>query len=155
MNPNIKIELLTKESEFLEKGVNYFWKCWGNDSNFDFYNDCIMNSFSNKFSLPKFYLLLNNQTIIGSYALLTNDIISRQDLLPWFACLFVDEQFRHKGYATKLLNHGLKEAYEKGYKKLYLSTDLKDFYEKKDWNLFSHGYSLSGGKFKIYAKSTL
>lgn len=131
MSANIKIELLTENSKLLEKGVNYFWKCWGNDSNFDFYNDCIQNSLSNEISLPKFYLLLNGQDIIGSYALLTNDIISRQDLLPWFACLFVDEQFRNKGYAEQMLIHGIKEANKKGFKKLYLSTDLKGFYEKK------------------------
>ncbi len=154
MSSNIKIELLTKESELLEKGINYFWKCWGNDSNFNFYNDCIMNSLHDKVSLPSFYLLINGQDIIGSYALLTNDIISRQDLLPWFACLFVDEEFRNRGYAKEMLIHGLKEANKKGFDKLYLSTDLKGFYEKKDWGLFSHGYSLNGDKFKIYTKST-
>ncbi|WP_234424351.1 GNAT family N-acetyltransferase [Aquimarina sp. Aq107] len=151
---NIRIELLTRENEFLEKGVNYFWKCWGNDSNFNFYNDCIKNSLSDGVSLPKFYILLNGKGIIGSYALLTNDIISRQDLLPWFACLFIDEQFRNKGYAEKLLVHGLKEANNKGFEKIYLSTDLKNFYEKKRWDLFSHGYNLSGENFKIYVKST-
>jgi len=151
---NTRIELLTKESQFLEKGVNYFWKCWGNDSNFNFYNNCIQNSLSDEVSLPKFYILLNGKAIIGSYALLTNDIISRQDLLPWFACLFVDEKFRNKGYAEELLIHGLTEASNKGFEKLYLSTDLKDFYDKKGWDLFSYGYSLSGEKFKIYAKST-
>lgn len=155
MNQNIKIELLTKDHELLEKGINYFWKCWGNDSNFNFYNDCIQNSLSDEVSLPKFYILLNGQDIIGSYALLTNDIISRQDLLPWFACLFIDKQFRNRGYAEELLIHGLKETNKKGFEKLYLSTDLKGFYEKKGWNLFSIGYSTNGEKFNIYAKSTI
>lgn len=155
MESNIKIELLTKESELLEKGIHYFWKCWGNDSNFNFYNDCIQNSLSDKVSLPKFYILTKGQNIIGSYALLINDIISRQDLLPWFACLFVNEQFRNKGYAENILIHGLNEANIRGFKKLYLSTDLKDFYEKKGWDLFSHGYGLNGDKFNIYSKSTI
>jgi N-acetylglutamate synthase-like GNAT family acetyltransferase len=76
----------------------------GNESNFDFYKDCIENSLSDDKSLPKFYIMLDNDEIIGSYALLTNDIISRQDLMPWFACLFVDGNYRSQGLAEELMN---------------------------------------------------
>ena len=105
-------------------------------------------------SLPKFYLLLNGEEIIGSYALLTNDIISRQDLMPWFACLYVNEQFRNRGLAEKMLSHALEEAKKKGFSKLYLSTDLEGFYEKKGWAHTSHGYGVGGTRFKIYSKET-
>ena len=81
----MKIELITKKSDLLKKGVSYIWKHWGSDSNFNFYKDCIENSISGTESLPKFYLMLDEDKIIGCYALLTNDIISRQDLMPWFA----------------------------------------------------------------------
>ena len=86
----MNIELINKNSKLLEKGIEYFWKQWGNSSNFDFYKDCIENSIYDDKSLPKFYLMLDEGKIIGSYALLINDLISRQDLFPWFACLFVD-----------------------------------------------------------------
>lgn len=148
----MKIELITKDSPFIAKGVEYFWKCWGNESNFIFYEDCIKHSFSDKKSLPKFYVMLEQGDIIASYALLTNDIISRQDLMPWFACLFVNEPYRKQGIAEKLLQHGLDESKQKGFNTLYLSTDLMDFYEKKGWHFHSNGYGLGGDKFKIYAK---
>ena len=151
----MKIELITKESNLLEKGTEYFWKQWGTESNFNFYKDCIENSISDNKSLPKFYLMLDKDKIIGSYALLTNDIISRQDLMPWFACLYVDENYRSLGLAEKLIRHGLNESQKKGFKTLYLSTDLIDFYEKKEWNYLSNGYGVDGNKIKIYSKETI
>jgi len=151
----MKIELITKESNLLEKGTEYFWKQWGTESNFNFYKDCIENSISDNKSLPKFYLMLDKDKIIGSYALLTNDIISRQDLMPWFACLYVDENYRNLGLAERLIRHGLNESQKKGFKTLYLSTDLIDFYEKKEWNYLSNGYGVDGNKIKIYSKETI
>ena len=151
----MKIELLTKESNLLEKGTEYFWRQWGTESNFNFYKDCIENSISDNKSLPKFYLMLDKDKIIGSYALLINDIISRQDLMPWFACLYVDENYRSLGLAEKLIRHGLNESQKKGFKTLYLSTDLNDFYEKKEWNYLSNGYGVDGNKIKIYSKETI
>ncbi|MEH6535623.1 MAG: GNAT family N-acetyltransferase [Psychroserpens sp.] len=151
----MKIELITKESNLLEKGTEYFWKQWGIELNFNFYKDCIENSISDNKSLPKFYLMLDKDKIIGSYALLTNDIISRQDLMPWFACLYVDENYRNLGLAEKLIRHGLNESQKKGFKTLYLSTDLKGFYEKKGWNYHSIGYGVDGNKIKIYFKETI
>ena len=151
----MKIELITKESNLLEKGTEYFWKQWGTESNFNFYKDCIENSISDNKSLPKFYLMLDKDKIIGSYALLTNDIISRQDLMPWFACLYVDENYRNLGLAERLIRHGLNESQKKGFKTLYLSTDLIDFYEKKEWNYLSNGYGVNGNKIKIYSKETI
>lgn len=150
----MKIELITKDHNFLEKGITYFWKQWGNESNFNSYKNCIENSFSIENTLPKFYLMIENDSIIGSYALLTNDIISRQDLMPWFACLYVDEAYRNQGIAKKLLAHGLQESYKKGYDTLYLCTDLKDFYEKNGWTYYDVGYHINGDKTKIYSKKT-
>lgn len=148
----MKIELIKKGSDLLEKGVEYFWRHWGNELNFDFYKDCIENSISDHKSLPKFYLMLDRDKIIGSYALLTNDIISRQDLMPWFACLFVEENYRSQGLAEELITHGLAESKKKGFNILYLSADLNGFYEKKGWNYHSKGYGVSGDEITIYSK---
>ncbi len=150
----MKIIELSERPEFLERGVNYFWKCWGSDSNFKFYQDCIENSLDKSNLLPKFYIVIEKEKIIGSYALLTNDIISRQDLMPWFACLYVNEEHRKQGIAKKLLDHGLNEAKLKGFDKLFLSTDLVDFYEKKGWTHMCNGFNVSGDSLKIYTKQS-
>lgn len=150
----MKIFELSEKLNKLDKAIEYFWKCWGNESNLIFYADCIKNSINKENKLPKFYIALEADEIIGSYALLTNDIISRQDLMPWLACLFVNEPYRNRGYGAELLNHGLNQARIKGFENLYLSTDLIGFYEKKGWSEFGKGYGVSGGEIKIYSKLT-
>lgn len=150
----MEITELSERTDILNKAVDYFWKCWGNDSNFKFYQDCILNSIDQNKSLPKFYVVLEVNTIIASYALLTNDIISRQDLYPWFACLFVNPEYRNKGIADKLLQHGLQEAARKGYNYLYLSSDLENFYERKGWTHIANGFNIFDSVNKIYSKKT-
>ncbi|MFS4448540.1 GNAT family N-acetyltransferase [Maribacter sp. 2307UL18-2] len=148
----MKIELIHMGNALLEKAIEYFWKQWGNESNFDFYKNCIENSVSNDISIPKFYVMLDDEKIIGSYALLLNDLISRQDLCPWFACLFVDENYRNQGLATKVIQHGCDESRKRGFDSLYLSTDINDFYEKKGWHYYANGYTAFGDRIKIYSK---
>jgi len=150
----IEIVELSYRIDILDDGVNYFWNCWGNNSNFKFYKDSIENSLDNKNSLPKFYLALIENEIVGSYALLTNDIISRQDLMPWFACLFVNEEQRNQGIASQLIQHGLFETNKKGFEKLYLSTHLNTFYENMGWKHIANGYQIDGSEIKIYEKPT-
>ncbi|HAY35337.1 MAG TPA: GNAT family N-acetyltransferase [Ignavibacteria bacterium] len=149
-----KISEISKRPELIEKAIEYIWGCWGKDSNYKFYRDCILNSTDDKKALPKFYVYANKDEIIASYALLTNDLISRQDLMPWFACLYVNKAHRNKGIAGKLLEHGLQESKKKGFDFLYLATDHENFYEKKGWSFFTNGYELDDSVFKIYCKST-
>lgn len=150
----MKIIELSEQPELIKIGIQYFWTCWGSDSNFKFYENCILNSLDRKNKLPKFYLAVQENEIIGSYALLTNDLISRQDLMPWLGCLFVNEANRNQGVAGKLLKHGLDQAGQKGFDRLYLSTDLDNFYEKKGWTIFTTAFGVSGSEFKIYSKPT-
>lgn len=150
----MEIKELSQVPHLLDIAIDYFWKEWGNNSNHAFYKDCMMHSLDVEKSLPKFYLGFLGEEIIGSYALLTNDIISRQDLMPWFACLLVNEDKRGQGFGEQLLTHGLQQAKEKGFKKLYLSSDLVNFYEKKGWTHNCHGYNVFGDAFKIYEKMT-
>lgn len=151
---DLKIIELSEQPEIIPTATTYFWKCWGNSSNFIFYEDCIKHSTNPDRSLPKFYVGLIQDEIVCSYALLVNDLISRQDLMPWFACLHVNESHRKQGIAERLLDHGLTQAKNKGFEALYLSTDLENFYERKHWTHFGTGYGFSGGNIKIYKKET-
>ncbi|MFS0777174.1 GNAT family N-acetyltransferase [Neobacillus sp. 3P2-tot-E-2] len=150
----MKIVELQKGNEYLEEGIKVFWKVWGTEDNYKFYENCILHSAETSEDLPRFYVAIENGIIIGTYAILRNDINSRQDLCPWFACLFVDREYRGQEIGEKLLEHGLSEAAKKGYKKLYLTTDLENYYEKYRWNHNGIAYGPSGGHIKIYEKST-
>ena len=146
---------LSQRPDLVDRAVDFFWKCWGNKNNFAFYEDCIVHSLEKDVSLPKFFLALDEREhIIGTYALLTNDLISRQDLMPWFACLFVVDEHRKKGIAGMLLDHGLNEVKNNGFKNLYLYTDLVNFYERKGWKHICNGFTVSDLEVKIYTRET-
>jgi GNAT superfamily N-acetyltransferase len=149
---NITITELSAKKELLSEAIQYFWTCWGNENNFHFYRDCIENSLNNPHDVPKFYVALDDNRIIGSYALLINDLISRQDLKPWLACLYTEPDYRGKGIAGMLLNHGLEQTKAMGYPKLYLYTDLEGFYEKKGWEHICNGFITNGNEHRIYCR---
>lgn len=74
--------------------------------------------------------LIDNDNMIGFISLFKNDGDERNDLIPWYATMYVKEEFRGKGY-SKILNKSiLKEAKNLGFDKVYLKTDLNNYYEK-------------------------
>lgn len=147
------VELQARNGLF-EKAIQVFWKVWGNEDNYKFYEDCMIHSTTAASNLPRFYVAVEKGEIIGTYALLRNDLNSRQDLCPWLACLFVEKEYRGGEIGSMILDHGLKEAAKKGYDKLYLTSDLENFYEKYGWKHNGIAFGVSGGNIKIYEKDT-
>ncbi|TCJ81938.1 UNVERIFIED_ORG: acetyltransferase (GNAT) family protein [Bacillus cereus] len=112
------------------------------------------NALTDPNDIPSFYIAKVDDKIIGTYALIRNDLNSRQELSPWLACLFVDEKFRGNSIGEKLLNHGLLEAAKRGYHFLYLTSDLNGYYEKYGWDKIGVAYGPSGGCIPLFKKST-
>ena len=68
--------------------------------------------------------------MIGFISIFPTDGEERKGLSPWYATMYVKEDYRRKGY-SKILNTAiLEEAKKRGFKKLYLKTDLINYYEK-------------------------
>lgn len=148
----LNIYELKDKMDLFDDAVHFFWKQWGNEGNFKFYQDCMTHSLRSDSDLPRFYLAVQDDVIVGSYALLRNDLISRQDLFPWFACLFVIPERRGSKVGSLLLQHALHETHKKGYKHLYLCTDLDGYYEKYGWEYFDKAYIFNGEPTKVYVK---
>ena len=75
-------------------------------------------------------ILVNHDILIGFISIFPQDGEERSDLSPWYATMYVKEEYRGNGY-SKLLNDAiLKEAKKRGFKKIYLKSDLKNYYEK-------------------------
>ncbi len=148
----IEIVNVKKISGGIELAAKYIHGKWGSKDNYLFYYDAILHSSVPGKSLPKFYLLLKEKEIIGCYGLLTNDLVSRQDLLPWFACLFIEEKERGQSYGKLLLEHAEQETSQAGFSVFYLTTDHNGYYEKYGWQRIEDGFGTSGSKTRIYTK---
>jgi len=173
MDTNIRIINVWDDPGGIDEGIIYIHGIWGRKENYEFYRDAILHSCRNqsshfpgqnqqdnpthpkpegllKLGLPRFYLLLDQEEIIGCYALLTNDLISRQDLYPWLGCLYVDEKHRGRQLGSKLLAHGCQEARRLGFPKIYLTTDHDGYYERYSWIRMEDGFNLFGEQGRIY-----
>jgi GNAT superfamily N-acetyltransferase len=146
----IEIFELRNKMEYFEEAVKVFWNQWGSATNYTFYQDCMYHSCTSDCDLPRFYIAVQHNTLVGTYALLRNDLISRQDLFPWLACLYVVPELRGHSVGFMLLRHALEETGRLGLAKLYLSTELEGYYEKYNWTHLATGYLFNGDATKIY-----
>lgn len=134
--------------EYLERSINYFSDRW--DIDHKIYENCITHSITTENVLPRWYILLKENEIVGGFSLLTNDFVSRGDLWPYLSALYVEETERGKALGSMLLEHGRKEAYKLGFRKVYLCTDHINYYEKYGWKCIGEGYHPWNEKTNIY-----
>lgn len=150
----MKIIAVHEHPHLFDSAVQYSWEKWGTEENFTFYQDCMIHSGKTEDGIPRFYAAIENEEIMGTYALIRNDLNSRQDLHPWLACLYVDPNSRGKKLGARLLDHAIEEAAKLGFKKLHLQTDLQGYYEKYGWTHSGEVYGASGDSVKLYEKDT-
>jgi predicted N-acetyltransferase YhbS len=114
------------------------------------YDDSITHSLTTDSSLPRWYVTLKGEEIVGCFGLITNDFNSRQDLWPWVAALFVSEMERGNALGTQMLNHALAEAGKLGFDTVYLATDHVGYYEKYGWEYIGSAYGIMDES-RVYA----
>ncbi len=135
----------------IEEGIKYIHSIWGNEKNYNYYYDAIINSKEGQ--IPQFCLLLDDEKIIGCGGLIINDFISRHDLYPWLCSLYIDKNYRGNNLGNFLMEEILKESKKLGYRNTYLTTEHDGFYEKYGWERIEDGIDLfSCEKTRIYKK---
>lgn len=131
----LEIFNIKDKQEYLQEIAILTQKEWGRYSSEQEFNEKIkrkINKIMDNLDNP-FYcklILLNDNNLIGFISIFPNDGEERKDLTPWYATMYVKEEYRGKGY-SKILNDAiLKEAKSRGFNKIYLKTDLVNYYEK-------------------------
>ncbi len=149
-NNNPHIIPIRKHPEYLDRAVDYFSSKWGIDRKI--YEESISDSLVTKNPLPRWYLMLKGNEVIGSYGLIENDFMVRKDLKPWLCALYVEENERGQALGSHLLAHGSQEAAKLGFRKVYLCTDHVGYYEKYGWRFFGMEESEGGGDTRVYER---
>ena len=94
----------------------------------------IMRAMAESDEMPCMVVAFDANRLIGSAALVHDDMRTRKDLSPWLAGVYVKSEFRHKGIATTLVAHIEKLAEQRGIRKLYLYTEhARDLYASLGW----------------------
>ena len=74
--------------------------------------------------------LIDENNLVGFISLFKYDGDYHKNLTPWYATMYVKENYRGKGYSKELNKALLNEAKKLGYTKVYLKTELENYYEK-------------------------
>ena len=134
--------------EWLERAADYFSSLWSIDR--QLYLDSMKDSLATENPVPRWYLMLRGDEIIGGFGLIDNDFMVRTDLCPWLCALYIEPHERGQQLGARLLAHGIYEAEILGFSKVYLNTDHVGYYEKYGWHYIGDFAHQSGGDTRVY-----
>ncbi|HFT7666109.1 MULTISPECIES: GNAT family N-acetyltransferase [Serratia] len=139
--------------ELAPRAIAYFQRHWATEETLMMYEDAINRSLGAANPLPQWYLLMENDLILGCAGLITNDFISRGELYPWLCALYVEETQRGRGYGIKLIEHVATETRRLGFPQLHLCTDLEGYYERSGFVYNGLGYHPWGEASRVYSRA--
>ena len=133
---NVMIKkVVTPTKEVLDITTIWMYDWWGKKEKYK-YADVYtyMNHSFNYDKLPQTYIMYLDEKIIGMYQITYRDLFVRPDIYPWVANIYVDKEYRNKGYG-KLLIRSVKTEMKNNttFDKLFLYTTHKNLYEKYGW----------------------
>ena len=125
----LKIQNLKDRQEYIEEVARLTQSEWGEKVNFEEKVQNKIQKIKNNFNNP-FYcklILLNNNELVGFVSIFEQDCKERENLSPWYATMYVKEEYRGNHY-SKILNDAiLKEAKKRKIKRIYLKTTLENY----------------------------
>lgn len=145
----INIGFLADYPHHQQQVIDWLWQAFGDGLSREMYASLVEHSLD-KNALPLMFVALDGDRLVGTVGLWRCDLISRQDLFPWLAALYVDESYRNRRLGTALQRHVLEHCRRAGYRDLYLYTGLNGYYEKQGWNYIGEGLEAPDKRVRLY-----
>jgi GNAT superfamily N-acetyltransferase len=93
-----------------------------------------MQGWLNDDRIPLCLVATDGDLCVGTVSIFVHDLVSRQDLTPWLAALYVDAAHRDRGIGGALVGRLVEVAGGLGIRKLYLHTETASgYYRRKGW----------------------
>ena len=117
--------------EMVDQAAVWFHSKWGVPA--EAYAESMAACLKNQKGVPQWYLVMENDKIIGGAGVIENDFHDRKDLTPNVCALYVEEEYRGRGIAGGLLKVICADMDDMGVDPLYLITEHTSFYERYGW----------------------
>ena len=139
---------LSQRPELFDAAADWFSGKWSVPKRA--YLDSMAESQTSKTGVPAWYVIMVGGAIIAGLGVIANDFHKRPDLTPNLCALFVEEPYRKRGLARRLLDYACRELAAYGVETAYLITDHTDFYERCGWEFFTTVEEDDGGQTRMY-----
>ena len=97
------------------------------------YRKSMEECMKNEDAVPQWYVVMEGDKLIAGAGVIENDFHKRKDLRPNLCALYVEEEYRCRGIAGKLLEFVCSDMDDLGIQTLYLITGHTSFYERYGW----------------------
>ncbi len=128
---NYRIIKIQEHPELKNYAAIWFHEKW--NIPLEAYLESIDECMKNKTPVPQWYIVIIGDKIVGGLGVIENDFHNRKDLTPNVCAVYVEDDYRCKGIAGKMLNYVCDDMREKNIDTLYLVTDHTSFYERHGW----------------------
>lgn len=122
---------IREHSQLAYQAALWFHDKWGVPV--EAYAESIDVCLKNQTGVPQWYVVVENDQIIGGAGVIENDFHDRKDLAPNVCALYVEAEYRCRGVAGGLLKRICADMDDMGIDPLYLITDHTSFYERYGW----------------------
>ena len=122
---------LVERPDLKERAAKWFHEKWGIPQ--EAYTESMEDCLTMKKVVPRWYLAMEDDQVIGGLGVIENDFHDRKDLAPNVCAVYTEEAKRGQGVAGALLHRVCTDMKECGIGTLYLVTDHTSFYERYGW----------------------
>jgi GNAT superfamily N-acetyltransferase len=143
-----EITRLIDRPEIRRSMAQWFHEKWGIPM--QAYLDSMDACLSGKTDVPQWYAVIEDGRIIAGLGVIENDFHDRKDLAPNVCAVYVEEEFRGRGVAGKMLAFAAEDMCARGVETLYLITDHIGFYERYGWEFLCMAREDGGGMTRMY-----
>lgn len=148
----MKIINLTERPEFAEAVTDWQWQAFGSENSREFFASVVKSCLTGA-DLPQTFIALDGDTLAGTVGLWRCDLISRQDLTPWLAALYVDDAYRSCGLGQKLQEFVLEQSLSSGFREVYLYAEFTGYYERFGWEYIGDALDYPDKPVRVYHQS--
>ena len=127
----MKLIRLIDRPELKNAMAEWFHEKWGIPK--EAYLESMEECLAGKSAVPQWYAAMEDEKLVGGLGVIENDFHDRKDLSPNVCAVYVEEEYRGRGIAGKLLQFVCQDMSARGISTLYLVTDHTSFYERYGW----------------------
>lgn len=143
---------LSQAPQHVETVTDWLTTAFGTENSRAFFASILGGSLSEA-DFPLTWVALDGDRVAGTVGLWRCDLISRQDLFPWLAALYVDDTYRGQGLSEQLQQTAIAECRLRGYPVLYLYSECADYYERFGWQYMGDALDYPDKPVRLYQRN--